>query len=86
MVFTFALLGGAFYLTYRPMGQGAGNTARSSVRSRMMTFNKVTLWAATMVAVLFLLFPHSINALFDSSTDGFAADMDRTTLTIEGMT
>jgi hypothetical protein len=87
LVLTFALLGCAFYVTYRPIGGGSrgSNLPGNSTRSRMMTFNKVTLWAATLMAIVFLIFPGSISGLFDPG-DGFTADMDRTTLTVEGMT
>lgn len=74
MVVTFGFLGLAFYLTYR-----------SRNRSRVMTFNKVMLWTVTVVAVVFLFFPQAVTGLF-ASGDKFTADMDRTVITIEGMT
>ncbi len=50
-----------------------------------MTFNRIMLWAVTVIAVVFLFFPQVFTGLFASS-GGFTADMDRTVLTIEGMT
>ena len=80
MVVTFAFLGMAFYLTYRPSRAAAGNG-----RSKIMTMNKVMLWCVTGVAVLFLFWPQYFTRL--ASTDGgFTADMNRTVLTVEGMT
>lgn len=73
MVVTFAFLGLAFYLTYR-----------SRNRSGVMTFNKVMLWAVTVIAVVFLFSPQ-VTDLF-ASADKFTADMDRTVISIEGMT
>lgn len=74
LVVTFAFLGLAFYLTYR-----------SANRSRMMKFNKVMLWTATVVAIVFLFFPQAMTKL-TASDNGFTRDMDQTVLTIEGMT
>ena len=50
-----------------------------------MTLNKVMLWAVTVIAVVFLSFPQTVTNLF-ASNDGFTADMDRTVISIEGMT
>jgi hypothetical protein len=74
MAVTFGLLGWAFYVTYR-----------SSVRSRVMTFNKVVLWAVTAVAVVLLFFPMAVTD-FVAPGDRITADMDRTVISIEGMT
>ena len=76
-VVTFGFLGVAFYLTYRPRSQAAG-------RSGWMTFNKIMLWAVTVVAVVMLCFPQ-VSTLF-SSGNRFTADMQRTIFQIEGMT
>jgi hypothetical protein len=74
MTVTFGLLGWAFYVTYR-----------SSSRSPVMAFNKVILWAVT-VAVAFLLFFPTVVTDFVTPGDRFTADMDRTVISIEGMT
>ena len=80
MVVTFGFLGLAFYLTYRPRRTTAGRH-----RSNIMTMNKVMLWAVTVIAVVFLFFPQTVTGLF-ASNDVFTADMDRTVISIEGMT
>ncbi len=78
---TFAFLGLAFYLTYRPRG----TTVATSPRASIMTFNKVLLWGVTVVAVVFLFAPDAFTG-FMPAQDGFTADMDRTVISIEGMT
>lgn len=82
MAVTFAFLAFAFYLTYRPR-RGAATAA--SPRTSIMTFNKILLWGVTVVAVIFLFFPQAFTS-FAAPADGFTADMDRTVITIEGMT
>ncbi|MDA1051333.1 MAG: hypothetical protein O3C40_12755 [Planctomycetota bacterium] len=90
---TFAFLGLAFYLTYRPRrtpataadNSGQSATITASPRSNIMTFNRVLLWGVTVVAVVFLFFPQAFTS-FDTANDEFTADMDRTVITIEGMT
>jgi len=50
-----------------------------------MTFNKILLWAVTVLAVMFLFFPQLVtNAL--ASNDQFTDDMQKTVIQIEGMT
>ena len=93
MVVTFGFLGLAFYLTYRPRRTKTAGNANSSHsatiggrnRSNIMTMNKVMLWAVTVVAVVFLFFPQAFTSLV-ASNDEFTADMDRTVISIEGMT
>ena len=89
MVVTFGFLGFAFYLTYRPRRATATGSetglGRRQNRSRIMAFNKVMLWAVTVIAVAFLFFPQTVTDLFASS-DKFTSDMDRTVIRIEGMT
>ncbi|MDP6554744.1 MAG: hypothetical protein QGG71_08760 [Pirellulaceae bacterium] len=90
MAVTFVFLGAAFYLSYRPRpttsgGDESGGATSGRRRSKIMTFNRIMLWAVTVVAVVFLFFPQVFTGLFASS-GGFTADMDRTVLTIEGMT
>lgn len=83
---TFAFLGAAFYLTYRPRRNSAneGNAIHSPV-AKVMTFNKILLWAVTVLAVMFLFFPQLVtNAL--ASNDQFTDDMQKTVIQIEGMT
>ena len=93
MVVTFGFLGFAFYLTYRPRrtsATGADSSNQTPMssgtrRSSIMTFNKVILWTVTVVAVVFLFFPQAFTS-FVAANDEFTVDMDRTVLTIEGMT
>ncbi len=93
MVVTFGFLGFAFYVTYRPRRATAPPNENSNAppsrprpgRSSIMTFNKLMLWAATVIAVVFLFFPQSFTS-FVAASDEFTADMDRTVLRIEGMT
>ena len=92
MVVTFGFLGLAFYLTYRPGRTATHSNDKSdtlgmgrSRRSSIMTMNKVVLWAVTVMAVVFLMFPQTMTHLF-ASGDEFTADMDRTVINIEGMT
>jgi heme/copper-type cytochrome/quinol oxidase subunit 2 len=82
MVVTFGFLGFAFYLTYRPRRTTA---AQGGPRSNIMTMNKVMLWAVTVIAVVFLFFPQAFTS-FGAADDQFTADMDRTVISIEGMT
>ena len=89
IVVTFGFLGLAFYLTYRPRGTAAADNDNSSApavrRSNIMTMNKVMLWGVTVIAVVFLFFPQTVTDLF-ASGDKFTDDMDRTVISIEGMT
>ena len=87
---TFVFLGAAFYLSYRPRRTKSGGDESSSAtygrrRSKMMTFNRIMLWAVTAIVVVFLFFPQAFTGLFAASSE-FTVDMDRTVLTIEGMT
>ena len=80
MVVTFGFLGLAFYLTYRPR-----RAASAKGRSRIMTLNKVMLWTVTVLAVVFLFFPQAVTVALGSNSE-FTSDMNRTVLTVEGMT
>ena len=73
------MLGWAFYLAYRP------RAVTSSRRSMVMWMNKAMLWAATVVILVSLCFPQMMTALFVAQDD-FTPDMQRTVVTIEGMT
>jgi hypothetical protein len=77
---TFGFLGIAFYLTYRPSGMAASPRA-----SKIMTFNKIMLWTATVAVAVFMFFPQAMSNVF-ATTDEFTSDMDRTVMQIEGMT
>lgn len=79
LVVTFAVLGFAFYLTYRPRATVTGH------RSLMMSFNKVMLWMATGVVLVSVCFPQMTTDLF-ATQDEFTSDMRRTVMTVEGMT
>ena len=80
MVVTFGFLGLAFYLSYRPRRTGG-----TQPRARMMTVNRVMLWTVTVLVALFLFFPQYFTGLA-SADGGFTADMNRTTVRVEGMT
>jgi hypothetical protein len=77
---TFAFLGIAFYLTYKP-----GGIAATPRASKIMTFNKIMLWIATVAIAVFMFFPQVMSDAFATS-DEFTADMNRTVIQIEGMT
>lgn len=85
MVVTFGFLGFAFYLTYRPRRASTTAPSPGGPRSNIMTMNKVMLWAVTIIAVVFLFFPQVFTS-FVAADDQFTADMDRTVISIEGMT
>ena len=79
MSVTIGILAWAFYLTYRKRPNAHGS------RSKIMAFNKGMLWVVTALVIVFLFFPQTITNLM-ASNDGFTSDMDRTFVTIEGMT
>ncbi len=55
LVMTYALLGGAFYLAYRPKAAcGPGDACEMPRDSRV---GKVMLWVATVIVLLATLFP-----------------------------
>jgi len=87
MVVTFGFLGVAFYLTYRPRPTAAsgGATGRAPA-ARMMTLNKNTLWAVTVMAVAFLFGGQYIFQPAAEPTAEITADMTQTVVQIEGMT
>ena len=94
MFVTFAFLGSAFYLTYRPRHAGANGpnnddngsaVTAASPASKIMKWNKIMLWCVTVIAVVFLFFPQTVTSLFASS-DEVTADMEQTVISIEGMT
>ena len=86
MVVTFGFLASAFYLTYRP-GRTKANAAEAGRApvARIMTFNKIMLWAVTVMAVVFLFGGERLSGLFEPD-DEITADMTRTVIQIEGMT
>ena len=84
MIVTFSFLAFAFYISYQPR-RATTNSATASPRSRIMALNRVMLWAVTFIAIVFLFFPQAVTDLF-ASGDQFTADMDRTVITVEGMT
>ena len=107
MVVTFGFLGAAFYFTYRPKkavaegGHGCcAPEATSSEaccapatkgRFRIMAFNKVMLWAVTVLAVAFLLFPKYVGFFLASQAGenkitATSPLVSRTAIAIEGMT
>ena len=52
----------------------------------MVAFNKVMLWGVTVLAVAFLLFPSYVGAFLGGDGRTITASMNRSVLTIEGMT
>ena len=93
MTVTFGFLGTAFYFTYRPRkGQVAQEdccdpaAAGGRRRFSMMTMNKIMLWGVTAMAVVFLFFPQIVTEMLTPGGGEFTADMDRTVLSVEGMT
>jgi len=103
MVVTFGFLGAAFYFTYRPKkvatagGHGCCATEPTSGedccapatkgRFNMMTMNKVMLWGVTVMAVVFLLFPSYVGALFGTNDENAVTnDMNQAVIKVEGMT
>lgn len=103
IVVTFGFLAAAFYFTYRPRKSGdcehaccvsepreaTENCCASSGKGRisMLAMNKIMLWAVTVLAVVFLLFPNYVGALLgagDKTT--LNANMNRVVVKIEGMT
>ena len=77
MALTFAFLGIAFYVSYRP--------GRAPQRSRIVTLNRFMLWAVTAVTIVFLFFPQAMTDSF-ATDDSFSPNMQRTVISIEGMT
>ncbi len=103
MVVTFGFLGAAFYFTYRPKtaaaagGHGCCATEPTSGEDccapatkgqiNMMTMNKVMLWGVTVMAVVFLLFPSYVGALFGTGDENaVTSDMNQAVIKVEGMT
>lgn len=94
MVVTFSFLGMAFYFTYRPRhsANAASDCCAPTVASdgkrrfNMMAFNKVMLWAVTLMAVVFLFFPQAVTGLLNTGSNKITADMTRTEVKIVGMT
>lgn len=80
MTVTFGLLGGAFYLSYRPRG-----TARGGPRSRIMAFNKVLLWGVTAIAVVLLFVPPAFFSPTPAEGE-VTAEMQRTVMQVKGIT
>lgn len=85
MVLTFGFLGFAFYLIYLPQGTRANDDRSTVPASTIMTFNKVMLWAVTLVVIVSLFFPQATSSLL-ATRDKFTKDMDQTVIRIEGMT
>ena len=92
MVVTFGFLGLAFYIAYRPRRAVVGGDENSGAsaalhdaRPNAMTFNRIMLWAVTVIAIVFLFFPQAVTNLI-ASGDEITADMQQTIITIEGMT
>ena len=103
IVVTFSFLAAAFYFTYRPRKSGdcehaccvsepaeaAEDSCAPSGKRRisMLAMNKVMLWAVTVLAAVFLLFPNYVGVLLGAG-DGAAvtANMNRAVVKIEGMT
>ena len=99
MVVTFGFLGMSFYFTYRPRPAAAADKAAADCcsqtasvgtprpsRFNMLAFNKVMLWAVTLMAVVFLFFPQLVTGLLNTDSNKITADMTRTEIQVIGMT
>lgn len=102
MVVTFGFFGAAFYFTYRPKKavpagehgccateptSGEDCCAPAKGRFYMITMNKVMLWGVTVLAVVFLLFPSYVGALFGTGDkNAVTNDMNQAVIKVEGMT
>jgi copper chaperone CopZ len=102
---TFGFLAAAFYLTYRPRASSTApgdccSTAHDCCavsqqgtkrRFSITTVNKIALWAVTLLAVLFLLFPKYVGLFLASQAAKSETTVTnplvaKTTITIKGMT
>ena len=63
LVVTYGLLGGAFYLTYRPQNAACG-PGEACEMPRANRFGKAMLWLASVVVVLATAFPFYAGYLF----------------------
>lgn len=63
LALTYGLLGGAFYLTYRP-AQAACGPGEVCEMPRANRLGRILLWVATMVVVIVTLFPLYAGYLF----------------------
>lgn len=101
IVVTFGFLAAAFYFTYRPrFGINSGGEEcctsdevktkccppTSTRRFNMVTLNKIILWAVTVFAVVFLLFPSYVGTLFGTGNQTVTSDMQQAVFEIDGMT
>ncbi len=103
MVITFGFLGAAFYFTYRPKKTTTAGGHRCCAteptsgedccapatkgRFNMMAMNKVMLWGVTVMAVVFLLFPSYVGALFGTGDENaVTSNMNQAVITVDGMT
>lgn len=96
---TCSFLAAAFYYTYRPnkTAAGSGNEccnfqgvgdcdSPGKGRSNALTWDKAMLWAVTVLAVAFLVFPSYVGAFLGAEATGVAANMVHSVFVIEGMT
>jgi copper chaperone CopZ len=97
---TFGFLAAAFYFTYRPRNSTANRdhdccttgeikdccSPATKGGVNMMAVNRVMLWVVTVLAVAFLFFPNYVGVLLGGNGSQVTANMNRTVLTIEGMT
>lgn len=78
-------LGLAFYLTYKKRKIRCEN-GTSKIR-RVPKWNKISLWAATILVVFFMAFPHLVGSLNTSSgSDHIKGEISEVTITVKGMT
>tara|TARA_R110002126_G_scaffold236476_1_gene380063 strand:- start:56 stop:1600 length:1545 start_codon:yes stop_codon:yes gene_type:complete len=101
-VVTFGFLGAAFYFTYRPKKvttvgghdccatdttSGEDCCAPAKGQFNIIAMNKVMLWGVTAMAVVFLLFPSYVGALFGTGdTNVVTNDMNQAVIKVKGMT
>jgi copper chaperone CopZ len=87
---TGVLLGAGFYFVYIRKPKCAPGSACAVPNPRLKRFNKITLWVAAAMVVLFASFPNYIGALLGGDDTGAAvaqapSDVERT-YAIQGMT
>ena len=84
------LLAGGFYLAYFRKERCEPGQACAVPNPRLIRFNKVMLWVASVVVLLFALFPNYVGVLIGGGTDGgsglVSAQGETHVYRIEGMT
>ncbi len=78
-------LGLAYYLTYKRRKVRCDD-GTCKIRS-VPRWNKISLWAATILVIFFLAFPHLVGSLnIGSRNDPMKGEVSEITITVKGMT